>query len=242
MLKSEVSDLSIRRFLFVIVPAAVTLSACQRALATDIQSETALTASQDFENYHQVISVETETLTKENTIESTYAITEATIFPEENLAYGQRVNKGTNLEAYKTSIYASDEGAYQKKNNDTWVASATPDPLFSSISVYPYETFVNLVTLFESKGTVAETDKEYIITYSGYDEALNRELSDLVQQFPVTGTKYDVTITLDKKTDYITSVQMQSETASTTGKSTTNQNLSAHFSKYNLNEPRSRTE
>lgn len=231
--------MNIRRFLFIILPAAVTLSACQRAFATDIQSETPLTASQDFENYHQVITVKTENLSEENTIESTYAITEATIFPEENIAYGQRINKGTNIEAYKTSIYVSDEGAYQKKNSESWTASATTEPLFSSIAVYSYETFANLVALFESKGTVVESDKEYALTYSGYDEALNRELSALVHQFPVKGTKYDVTITLDKKTNFINSVEMQSETISNNGKRTTYQSLKAQFSKYNLNERRS---
>lgn len=231
-----------KRFLFMILPAAVTLSACQRAFATDIQSDMALTANQNFENYHQVVTIETEILNENNTIENSYAITEATIFPEEAIAYGQKINKGTNIESFKTSIYASDEGAYQKKNNEEWVAAATPDPLFSAISVFPYETFASLVTLFENNGTVVATDDTYTITYSGYNEDLNRELSALIQQFPVSGTKYDATIVLDKETRYITSIQLTSETASTTGKRQTNQRMTAQFAKYNLNNPQKKSE
>lgn len=229
--------MNIKRLLFVILPSAVILSACQRAFATDIQSETTLTAAENIENYHQVITIETETLTEENVIKSTYAITEATIFPDEALAYGQRITKGGNRDAYKTSIYASNEGAFQKENSQEWAASATPDPLFSSISVYPYETFTALVTLFESRGTVIASDDTYTVTYSGYDETLNRELSALIQQFPISGTKYDVTITLDKETDFITAIQLQSETGATAGKRATTQSLTAQFSKYNINKP-----
>ncbi|WP_373711292.1 DUF6612 family protein [Jeotgalibaca porci] len=229
--------MNIKRLLFVILPSAVILSACQRAFATDIQSEVTLTAAENIENYHQVITIETETLTEENTTESTYAITEATIFPDEALAYGQRITKGGSRDAYKTSIYASNDGAFQKENSEEWIASATPDPLFSSISVYPYETFTALVALFESKGTVVSSDDTYTVTYSGYDETLNRELSALVQQFPISGTKYDVTITLDKETDFITVIQLQSHTGSTAGKRAITQNLTAQFSKYNINTP-----
>lgn len=207
----------------------------------DTQSGTTLAASQNIENYHQVITIETETLTETNTIDNTYAITEATVFPAEGLAYGQRINKGTNLEAYKTTIYASDAGAFQKKDDAEWVASATPDPLFASIAVYPYETFAALATLFESKGSVVETNTEYVITYSGYDEALNRELADLVQQFPMTGTTYEATITLDKETEFITAIELHSETASGKGKRAIHQRLSAQFSRYNANEPRQMT-
>lgn len=231
--------MNIKRFLFIILPTAVILSACQRAFATDIQSETTFAAAKTIENYHQVITIETQTLSDSDTIDETYAITEATIFPDESLAYGQRINKGSGIEAYKTSIYASHDGSFEKKNSEDWVPSATPDPLFSSISVYPYETFTQLVALFESRGTVVASDHEYIITYSGYDEDLNRELSALIQQMPISGTKYDVTITLDSETDFITSIQLQSETAAAKGKLPTVQKLTAQFSKYNLNHPMS---
>ncbi len=46
----------------------------------------------------------------------------------------------------------------------------------------------------------------------------NRELSALIQQFPKSGTKYDVTITLDKETDFSTDLQLQSQTGATAGK------------------------
>ncbi len=67
-----------------------------------------------------------------------------------HLLTAERITKGGNRDAYKTSIYASNDGAFQKENSEEWIASATPDPLVLKYSVYPYETFTSLVALFKS--------------------------------------------------------------------------------------------
>lgn len=227
-----------KRLLAFVIPSVVTLSACQSVLATELVPNN-LTTAENIENYHQYISIETETKQNSDTIENTYTVTEATIFPNESLAYGSRINKNSGSEAFKTSIYTAIDGAYQKKNNEEWFLAATPEPLFSTIVVYPYESFLKLTELFESKGNVLEEKEDYIIHYNGYDEELNRELAAIMKQFPNASTSYDVEIILDKTTKQIETITLISETREDDNNRVVTQHLTALFSKYNHNTPRS---
>lgn len=228
-----------KRLLAFVIPSVITLSACQSVLATELSPNNTLAFAENIENYHQYISVETETKQNSNIIENTYTVTEATVFPEESLAYGSRINKDSGFNAFKTSIYAASDGAYQKKNNEEWSLAATPEPLFSTIVVYPYESFLKLTELFESEGSVLENKEDYVIYYSGYDEELNRELAEVMKQFPIAGTNYEAEIVLDKATKQIETIHLVSETKEDDSNRVVKQQFTALFSKYNYNTPRS---
>lgn len=231
-----------KRICSFVLPTVVILSACQQVSASDHLSTDSLTVSSNIENYHQIISLKNETESVNETgipeTNYTYSVTEATLFPEDTIGYGSRIEKGSALTPSKTSIYGSEEAAYQQVNSGEWFPSATVGPLYSTIEVYPYETFVKIATLFEQKGTVTETKDAYVISYYGIDEEIQRDVSEILQQFPSTGTTYDVVITLTKDNHYIQDVSFVTEVTNNEKNQTVTQEIKAAFSKHNVNVPK----
>lgn len=78
-----------------------------------------------------------------------------------------------------------------------------------------------------------------MIYYNGYDEELNRELAEVMKQFPIAGTNYEAEIVLNKTTKQIETIHLVSETKEDDGNRVVKQQFTALFSKYNYNTPRS---
>lgn len=239
MLKSEEDTLKCKRLLSLVLPTAVILSACQRVSATEIYPADALEIVNDVESYHQIVTLKNETIT-EQTETYSYSATEATIFPEDALAYGSRIVKGTNIQPKKTSMYSSQEGAYQKDDQSAWQPQGTTEPVFASLTVYPYHTFVQLAEIFTEKGTVTELEEKFEVTFSGIDAAVSQEVGLLLGKFPIAHTSYDVEIIVDKETKRMDSISVSMEVEQADGNRTTTEEITSYFSKYNHNLPKER--
>lgn len=227
-----------KRLLSLLLPTVVTLSACQQVMAMDHLPEEAVTIAQDVDSYHQVITIRNETETKNETgaiqKEELYSITEATLFPEESLAYGSRITKKTGIDPTKIRIYGSKEGAFQQKDNGEWEASATAEPLLASLEVLPYDSFIQLTKIFAQKGTITESNGIYTITYTGSDMEINQKISSLLQQFPSSHTVYQVTITVNKEDHHLLSFSLLTDERQANGQREVTHEINSLFSKYNL--------
>ncbi|MDE1548590.1 DUF6612 family protein [Jeotgalibaca caeni] len=227
-----------KRLLTLVLPTAVILSACQRVLATDFQPSSTVALSNDVENYHQIVTVKAETTLDQNETAVSYTATEATLFLDETIGYGSRITKGTDISSHKVNMYSSPSRAYQQTNQEDWQPVATTSPLFSSLEVYPYETFLEMAEIFIQNGTVAESEEEFLITYSGKDEALNREIAAALEKMPAANTSYEVSLSVDKESQHLTSFSLITETEQADGNRIVTQELTSSFSKYNQNTPK----
>lgn len=236
-LKSGEDTLNYKRLLSLVLPTAVILSACQRVSATELLPENTFQIVNDVENYHQVVTIKNETNTNEE--ESfTYSATEATLFPADALAYGSSISKGTNIPSVKTNVYSNKDGAYQKTNQSDWLPAATTGPLYASLEIYPYQTFIKIAEAFTEKGIVTEGNSDYTVTYSGIDSALNQEVSALLGKHPNAQTHYDVTVTVDKETNRLESLSLKTEVTHGDGDKVVMTEMTSHFSKYNYHVPK----
>ena len=222
-----------KRLLSLLLPTAVLLSGCQQVLATDLPHEDSIVISQDIESYHQTVILQTET-EDEDKVENLYSITEATLLPKDSLAYGSRIDKDDGITPTKQNICGSSKGAFIQKDNNEWIPAATLDPLISSLEIYPYKTFVELSKIFAEKGTYIESEEEYKIVYSGIDTEMNQQVSDLLEQFPISNTHYDVSISLDKNDFRLSSFSLLKKVQAANGQKSVTQKLTSIFTKYNV--------
>lgn len=192
--------------------------------------------SRDVDSYHQTVTLKTEVQTTKETgiseTEESYSITEATLYPTNSIAYGTHIIKNKDRTPVILNMYASKEIAFSQKNNKEWVSSATVEPVFTSIEIYPYETFIELSEIFAEKGTWIESDSDFLIDYSGVDSEINHRVSSLLEEFPVSHTYYDVSITLNRSDHRLVSFSYKTEVKQ--GQQTTIQEINSVFSNYNL--------
>lgn len=222
-----------KRLLSFLLPTAVLLSGCQQVLAADHLSENSLMLSRDVKSYHQTVSLQTEIESTISEKEVFYSITEATLFPEESFAYGSRITKDKDITPSKLNLYGSKkEGAFLQKDNGEWIPSATVEPIFTSLEIYPYQTFVELSEIFAEKGSWIESGEEFKIDYSGVDIDINQKVATLLGELPISKTHYHVSISLNKNSHRLTSLSYQTEVEYEQKKVT--QELEISFSNYNL--------
>lgn len=215
-----------KRFLALVLPVTILLSACQNVFATDSEPNVALTVSNDVENYHQIVTVKNETNSNEQ-VKTTYSATEAVLFPDQAIAYGSRIFKGTDMVSFKTSIFSSPDAAYEKTNQADWQAATTTGPLFSTLEVYPYASFLAMSEVFMEKGNLTTFEDHFEILYEGADSEVNRAISETLNKFPLANTVFDAKISVDKDSQRITSFSLTIKTDRQT------QVINGHFSKYN---------
>lgn len=224
-----------KRLLSLLLPTAILLSGCQQVLATNHTSENILRVSRDVDSYHQTVTLKTEVKTTKETgvseINELYSITEATLYPTDSIAYGTRIIKNNNSAPFILNMYGTNEIAFTQKNNEEWISSVTVDPIFTSIEIYPYETFVELSEIFAEKGTWIESDNEFLIDYSGVDPEINQKVSSLLKELPVSHTSYDVSISLNRSDHRLLTFSYTTEVKQ--GQQTTTQEINSVFSNYN---------
>lgn len=231
MLKSEADKLKSKRFLLLVLPVTILLSACQSVFAIDSEPNVAVTVSNDVENYHQIVTVKNETNLNDE-LKTTYSATEAVLFPDQAIAYGSRIFKGTDMASFKTSMFSSPDAAYEKTNQEDWQAATTTGPLFSNLEVYPYASFIDMSDVFIEKGELTSLDNHYAINYFGSDPEVNRAISEILNKFPVANTVYEASISIDKETQLMTSFSLIIKTDRQT------QEIKSHFSKHNQQTPK----
>jgi hypothetical protein len=233
------SQLNYKRLCSFVFPTAVILSACQQVSASDHLPTDPLTISNNIENYHQIIAVtnQTDTINQIGVAETklNYAVTESTVFPDEAIAYGSRITKGSSSIPSKKRIYDNAQVAYQQVDNGEWEAAATVGAFFTSIEVIPYDRFVEMTQLFEEKGTISVDDNSYTISYSGVDADIQTELANILQQFPLSDTHYSANVVVDKADKRITDFHLVVEVTNQSSQQKTTQDIKASFSKYNSN-------
>lgn len=225
--------------LFLLPVTALLLSGCQQVMASDHSTGEELVIHQEVENYQQVISLsqrmETEEAAETSTPPVSYTVTEATLFPKTGEGHGTRIIKKNETDPIKWDLYASQNAAYQQKNNGEWSRSATSDPTFATLEVFSYDTFTELAELFLAKGELSENRYEYIISYEGSDPELNTRIASLLNQFTGTDTAYEATITVDKEDRRVTSIDLCMKSQQPNNGETYCQEIEAAFHKFNSN-------
>lgn len=228
-----------RKSLFLLPVATLILSGCQQVMASDHSTGEGVAIHQEVENYQQVISLtqslESNEATETSPAPISYTITEATLFPRAGEGHGTRIIKKNEAEPVKWDLYASQEGAYQQKNNGDWSHSATADPLFATLEVFTYDTFAELAELFLERGELTENRHEYTITYEGSNPDLDTRIASLLNQFSGAGTSYEATITVSKKDNRVTSLDLCMKKPSSEDGKVYCQEIKAAFQKFDSN-------
>lgn len=213
------------------------LSACRTALPGEEVMQNLVNRSADLESYHQFVSLTTTTtkedLTGATVVSEQYATSDATLFPEEKTGYGKRIDKDSAYPATKTEYYVTPEVGYVQIDSADWTAYATPDVPLASLQVYPLETFIELTQIIEAYGTLELKGNEYLLSFSGSDDALNKEINYLFQTFPSEQTDYDIEIRLDAETFYLIAVAYSSTVTQADQKSVSTTELTGEFDLYN---------
>lgn len=213
------------------------LSACATALPGEEVLQNLINRSADLESYHQFVAFRT-TTTKEDlngitTVNEQYTTADATLFPEEQTGYGKRIDKNSAYPAIKSEFYVTPEVGYVRTDDADWTAYATPDVPLASLQVYPLETFIELSGIIEEYGTLELEGDEYLLRFSGSDDALNKEINYLFQTLPSEQTDYEITIRLDAETFYMTAFSYLSTVTHTDQKTTATTELTGEFDLYN---------
>ncbi|PTQ84001.1 hypothetical protein C8U37_11186 [Trichococcus patagoniensis] len=213
------------------------LSACTTALPGEEVMQNLVNRSADLESYHQFVALTTTTtkedLTGATVVSEQYTTADATLFPKEKTGYGKRIDKDSNYPATKSEFYVTPEVGYSRTDNADWTAYATPDVPLASLQVYPLETFIELTQIIEAYATLELEGDEYLLSFSGSDDALNKEINYLFQTFPSEQTDYDIQIHLDAKTFYLTAVSYRSTVTQADQKSVITTELTGAFDLYN---------
>lgn len=212
------------------------LSACATALPGEEVLQNLINRSADLESYHQYVALTT-TTTKEDlngktTVNEQYTTADATLFPEEKTGYGKRIDKNSGYPATKSEFYVTPEVGYTRNADADWTAYATPDVPLANLQVYPLETFIELSQIIEEYGTLELEGDEYLLRFSGSDDALNKELNYLFQTLPTEETDYEITIHLDAESFYLTAVSYRSTVTQAAQKSVIMTELVGEFDLY----------
>ena len=212
------------------------LSACGSALPGEEVLQNLINRSADLESYHQFVTFRT-TTTKEDlngatTMNEQYTTADATLFPEEKTGYGKRIDKNSAYPATKSEFYVTPEVGYVRTDDADWTAYATPDVPLASLQVYPLETFIELSQIVEEYGTLELRGDEYLLSFSGSDDALNKELNYLFQTLPTEKTDYEITIHLDAESFYLTDFRYRSTAIHPDQKTTVTTELTGEFDLY----------
>ena len=212
------------------------LSACATALPGEEVLQNLINRSADLESYHQFVAFRT-TTTKEDlngvtTVNEQYTTADATLFPEEKTGYGKRIDKNSDYPATKSEFYVTPEVGYVRTDDADWTAYATPDVPLASLQVYPLETFIELSQIIEEYGTLELKGDEYLLSFSGSDDALNKELNYLFQTLPTEQTDYEITIHLDAERFYLTDFHYRSTAIHPDQKTTVRTELTGEFDLY----------
>lgn len=213
------------------------LSACATALPGEEVMQNLINRSADLESYHQFVAFRT-TTTKEDlngitTVNEQYTTADATLFPEEQTGYGKRIDKNSGYPATKSEFYVTPEVGYIRTDDADWTAYATPDVPLASLQVYPLETFIELSQIIEEYGTLELEGDEYLLHFSGSDDALNKEINYLFQTLPSEQTDYEITIRLDAETFYLTAFSYLSTVTNADQKTIAKTELTGEFDLYN---------
>ena len=212
------------------------LSACGTALPGEEVMQNLINRSADLESYHQFVSFTT-TTTKEDlngatAVNEQYTTADATLFPEEKTGYGKRIDKNSDYPATKSEFYVTPEVGYVRTDDADWTAYATPDVPLASLQVYPLETFIELSQIIEAYGTLELSGDEYLLSFSGSDDALNKELNYLFQTLPTEDTDYEIAIRLDAESFYLTEFYYHSTAIHPDQKTTVTTELTGEFDLY----------
>lgn len=212
------------------------LSACTTALPGEEVMQNLVNRSADLDSYHQFVAVKT-TTTKEDlngatTVNEQYTTADATLFPEEKTGYGKRIDKNNPYSATKSEFYVTPEVGYVRTDDADWTAYATPDVPLASLQVYPLETFIELSQIIETYGTLERKGDEYVLHFSGSDDALNKEINYLFQTFPAERTDYDIEIRLDAETFYLSDFSYRSIVTQADQKAVSTTELTGEFDLY----------
>ena len=124
------------------------------------------------------------------------------------------------------------EVGYIRTDDTDWTAYATPDVPLASLQVYPLETFIELSQIIEEYGTLELKGDEYLLSFSGSDDALNKELNYLFQTLPTEQTNYEIAIHLDAESFYLTEFHYRSTAIHPDQKTTVTTELTGEFDLY----------
>lgn len=212
------------------------LSACATALPGEEVLQNLVNRSADLESYHQFVALTTTTAKEDlngaTTVNEQYTTADATLFPEEKTGYGKRIDKNSTYPATKSEYYVTPEVGYVRTDDADWTAYATPDVPLASLQVYPLETFIELSQIIEAYGTLELDGDEYLLSFSGSDDALNKELNYLFQTLPTEQTDYEIAIHLDAESFYLTDFHYCSTVTHADQKSIVTTELTGEFDLY----------
>ena len=222
-------------FALLLLPFSL-FSACAAALPGEEVLQNLTNRSADLESYHQFVVFRT-TTTKEDlngatAVNEQYATADATLFPEEKIGYGKRIDKNSAYPTTKSEFYVTPEVGYTRIDDADWTAYATPDVPLASLQIYPLETFIELSQIIEAYGTLELRGDEYLLSFSGSDDALNKEINYLFQTLPSEQTEYDIEIRLDAETFYLTAFSYLSTVTRTDQKTVATTELTGEFDLY----------
>ncbi|CZR00767.1 DUF6612 family protein [Trichococcus collinsii] len=213
------------------------LSACRSALPGEEVMQNLINRSADLDSYHQFVALTTTTAKEDlngaTAVNEQYTTSDATLFPEEKSGYGKRIDKNSNYPATKSDFYVTPEVGYIRTDDTDWTAYATPDVPLATLQVYPLETFIELSQIIEEYGTLELDGDEYLLSFSGSDDALNKELNYLFQTLPTEQTDYEIAIHLDAESFYLTEFHYRSTAIHSDQKTTVTTELTGEFDLYN---------
>lgn len=213
------------------------LSACRSALPGEEVMQNLINRSADLDSYHQFVALTTTTAKEDlngaTAVNEQYTTSDATLFPEENSGYGKRIDKNSNYPATKSDFYVTPEVGNIRTDDTDWTAYATPDVPLATLQVYPLETFIELSQIIEEYGTLELDGDEYLLNFSGSDDALNKELNYLFQTLPTEQTDYEIAIHLDAESFYLTEFHYRSTAIHPDQKTTVTTELTGEFDLYN---------
>ncbi|MGB7473492.1 DUF6612 family protein [Trichococcus sp.] len=213
------------------------LSACGTALPGEEVMQNLINRSADLDSYHQFVALTTTTAKEDlngaTAVNEQYTTADATLFPEEKSGYGKRIDKNSNYPATKSEFYVTPEVGYIRTDDADWTSYATPDVPLASLQVYPLETFIELSQIIEEYGTLELDGDEYLLKFSGSDDAMNKEINYLFQTLPTEDTDYEIAIHLDAKSFYLTDFHYRSTAIHPDQKTTATTELTGEFDLYN---------
>lgn len=226
-----------RLFAALLILPLLLLSGCRTALPGEEVMQNLVNRSADLESYHQFVTSKT-TITKEDlngvtTVKEQYTTADATLFPEDKIGYGKRIDKNSNYPTTKSEFYVTPEVGYVRIDAADWTAYATPDVPLASLQVYPLETFIELSQIIETYGTLELEGNDYLLRFSGSDEDLNKEINYLFQTLPSENTDYAIEIRLDAETFYMTALSYRSTVTQADQKTSVLTELTGEFDLYN---------
>jgi len=103
----------------------------------------------------------------------------------------------------------------------------------ASLQVYPLETFIELSGIIEEYGTLELDGDEYLLSFSGSDDTMNKEINYLFQTLPSEQTDYEIAIRLDAETFYLKAFSYLSTVTQTDQKTIVTTELTGEFDLYN---------